>query len=133
MAQADGEVPASSDGAGGEGRLWDSTVIRSCDGGHRGQHSCNERPLGGILTGGRLGVSRNAFNKENQTAMLWAVRHERPSGAQFPFNCYRHWSTLVVRDTGDGSGHFFNRKEGVTQGDPLTMIAYVIGVLPLIR
>ena len=62
--------------------------------------------------------------------MLWAVR---PSGAQFTFNCYRHWATLVVRDIGYGSGHFLHSKEGVTQGDPLAMIAYDIGVLPLIR
>ena len=77
--------------------------------------------------------ARNAFNEENQTAMLWGVRHERPSGAQFTFNCYRHWAMIVVRDTGDGSGHFLHSKEGVTQGDPLAMIVYVIGVLPLIR
>ena len=30
--------------------------------------------------------ARNAFNEENRTAMLWAVRHEWPSGAQFTFN-----------------------------------------------
>ena len=65
--------------------------------------------------------------------MLWAVHHEWPSGAQFNFNCYCHWSTLVVRDTGDGSGHFLHSKERMTQGDPLVMIAYGIGVLPLIR
>ena len=34
--------------------------------------------------------ARNAFNEEKRTAMLWAVRHEWPSGAQFTFNCYRH-------------------------------------------
>ena len=65
--------------------------------------------------------------------MLWAVRHEWPSGAQFTFNCYRHWATLVFHDTGDGSGHFLHSKEGVTQGDPLAMIAYGNGALPLIR
>ena len=77
--------------------------------------------------------TRNAFNEENRTAMLWAVRHEWPSGAQFTFNCYRHWATLVVRNTEDGSGHFLQSKEGVTQGDLLAMIAYGIGVPPLIR
>ena len=77
--------------------------------------------------------ARNAFNEENRTAMLWTVRHEWPSGAQFMFNCCRHWATLVVWYTGDGSGHFLYIKEGVTQGDPLAIIAYGIGVLPLIR
>ena len=59
--------------------------------------------------------------------------HEWPSGTQFTFNCYCHWATLVVRNTEDGSGHFLHSKEGMTQGDPLAMIAYGIGVLPLIR
>ena len=64
--------------------------------------------------------------------MLWAVQHEWPGGAQFTFNCYRHWAMLVVRKTTIGSGHFLHSKESVTQGDPLSMIAYGIGVLPLI-
>ena len=76
---------------------------------------------------------RNAFNEENRIAMFWSVRHEWPSGLQFTFNCYRHWATLVVRDAGDRSGHFLHIKEGVTQRDPLAMITYDIGFLPLIR
>ena len=73
---------------------------------------------------------RNAFNEENWTAMLWAVRHEWPGGAQFTFKFYCHLATLVVRDTVDRYGHFLHSKEGVTQGDPLAMISYGIGVLP---
>ena len=45
--------------------------------------------------------ARNAFNEENRTSMLWVVRHKWPSGAYFTLNCYRHWATLVVWDTGD--------------------------------
>ena len=30
--------------------------------------------------------ARNAFNEENHTAILWAVRHKWTSGAQFTFN-----------------------------------------------
>ena len=64
--------------------------------------------------------------------MLWKVRHEWPSGAQFSFNFYRHWSTLVIR-ADNGNGHFLHSKEGVTQGDPLAMVTYGLGILPLIR
>ena len=39
----------------------------------------------------------------------------------------------MVRNTEDRSGHFLHSKESVTQGDPLSMIAYSIGVLPHIR
>ena len=77
--------------------------------------------------------ARNEFNEEKRIDMLWVVRHEWPSGAQFMFNCYPHLATLVVRDTGGGSGHFLHIKEGVNQGEHLAMIAYGIGVLPLIR
>ena len=38
---------------------------------------------------------------------------------------------MVVRNA-DGSGNFFHRKEGVTQGGPLAMISYGIGILPLL-
>jgi hypothetical protein len=76
--------------------------------------------------------AKNAFNEQNRTAMLWTVRHEWPSGARFTFNCYKHWATLVIRSN-DGTGTFLYSKEGVTQGDPLSMFAYGIGLLPLIR
>jgi hypothetical protein len=41
--------------------------------------------------------ARNAFNELNQTVMLWTIRHEWPSGARFTFNCYKHYSILVIR------------------------------------
>ena len=63
--------------------------------------------------------------------MLWVVCHKWPSGVRFAFNCYRHWSTLVIR-AGDGTGNFLHRKEGVTQGYPLFMTVYELGILPII-
>jgi hypothetical protein len=64
--------------------------------------------------------------------MLWTVRHKWPSGARFTFNCYRHWSALVVRFP-QGHAYTIFSREGVTQGDPLAMVAYGLLLLPLIR
>ena len=72
--------------------------------------------------------ARNAFNKDNRTAILLVVQFDCTSDTQFNFNCYRHWSTLMVRDV-DGSGHFLRRKKDVNQWDPLAMILFGIGIL----
>ena len=90
--QLTGEVEA-----GIEGRIHEMRVL--CE-----EHS-QEEDLGFLLID-----ARNEFNKENRTAMLWAVRHEWPSGAQFTFNCYRHWATMVVSDTGDGQVTYCTEK-----------------------
>ena len=63
--------------------------------------------------------------------MLWEVCHNWTSGARFSFNCYHNWATLLIR-VGYRTGHFLHSKEGVTQVDPLVMIAYGLGILPLI-
>ena len=75
----------------------------------------------------------NAINEENHTDLMWAVCQECPSGDQFALNLYYHWDTLVIR-AGDRTGHLLYSKEGVTQGDPLAMVAYGLGPPPpLIR
>jgi hypothetical protein len=66
----------------------------------------------------------NTFNKLNQTAILWHVRHEWPSGACYTFNCYHHWSTLVIRGVDGATSSFIHSKEGVTLGNALSMVAY---------
>ena len=76
--------------------------------------------------------ARNAFNEINRTVMLWVVRHEWPSGARFCFNCYQHHALLVNRGA-IGKTVMIPSQEGVTQGDPLAMICFGIGILPLIR
>ena len=74
--------------------------------------------------------ARNAFNEGNRIAFLWTIRHLWPSGARFVFNCYKHWSLLIMRGE-DGAITILHSKEGVTQGDPLAMVVYGVGMLPL--
>ena len=71
--------------------------------------------------------ARNGFNELNRYVILYAVRHFWPSGARFVFNCYKCFSHLVLR-----GGERLVSKEGVTQGDPLSMVAYALGLLPLV-
>ena len=71
----------------------------------------------------------NAFNSLNHIAMLLNVRNLWPRCARFVFNTYRGWSVLVLR----GQQKFLFSKEGVTQGDPLSMLVYAVGILPLIQ
>ena len=42
--------------------------------------------------------AKNTFNDIILIGMLWTVRHLWPSGDRFVFNCYRHWSSLVLRN-----------------------------------
>ena len=64
--------------------------------------------------------------------MLWKVRYLWPSGYRCVFNCYLHWSLIVLRNM-NGIASFLNSREGATQGDPPSMIAYGISILPLIK
>ena len=50
----------------------------------------------------------------------------------FFFNCYRHWSSLFFRNR-NVMAIILHSKEGVTQGYPLVMMAYGIGILTLIK
>ena len=64
--------------------------------------------------------------------MLWTIRHLWPSGARFVFNCYRQWSFIIFRK-GNGKANILHSREDVMQGDSLAIIAYRIGILPLIK
>ena len=75
---------------------------------------------------------KNTFNEINRIGMLWTFHCLWLSGSHFVFNFYRHWSLLVLWD-GSDTASFLHSREGVTQGDPLSIITYVTGILPLIR
>ena len=70
----------------------------------------------------------NAFDSINRIAPLCNARVFWPRCARFIFNTYRGCSPLVVQ----GADTFLYSREGVTQGDPLSMLLYAVATLPLI-
>ncbi|KAI2498783.1 hypothetical protein MHU86_15686 [Fragilaria crotonensis] len=72
----------------------------------------------------------NGFNELGRKAMLWTVRHTWANGARFSFNCYRHSAQLLMRRRG-GDCEIILSREGVTQGDPLSMVLYGLALSPL--
>ena len=81
-------------------------------------------------SGTKLVDARNGFNELSRLAMLWTVWHRCPAGARFALNCYKHWAQLLLRQTGEPPFTMLNI-EGVTQGEPLTMVLYGITIFPL--
>ena len=81
-------------------------------------------------SGTTLVDARNGFNKLSCLALLWTVRHCWPDGSRFVFNCYKHWAQLLLRQLGELSVTILSR-EGVTQGDPLSMVLYRITLVLL--
>ena len=69
----------------------------------------------------------NAFNSLNQEATLRNIQHLCPSLATILINTYRQPANLYV------DGNTLLSREGTTQGDPLAMSMYSVGILPLIH
>ena len=69
----------------------------------------------------------NAFNSLNRKLALLNIHQPYPSIAIILTNCYcSEISLFIDRD-------IIFPSEGTTQGDPLAMVMYALGVLPLIR
>ena len=77
--------------------------------------------------------ARNGFNELSRLAMLWTVRHLWKNGARFAFNCYRHEVQLIVRRPSGHPCYTLLSQEGVTQGDPLSMVLYGLALVPLAK
>ena len=71
---------------------------------------------------------KNAFSLSRVTT-LWYTRVLWPRCSCYLFNSYRGWSTLLIY----GVKESLCSQEGVTQGDPLSMHLYAVGLLPRIR
>ena len=74
--------------------------------------------------------TRNGFNELIRLEMIWTVLHRRPTWARFTFNCYMDWTQLLLCQPGDVPVILLSQ-EGVTQGNPLTMVLYGITLVPL--
>ena len=74
---------------------------------------------------------QNGFNELLRMVMQWTVRYQCPVGAQFEFNCYKHYAQLLLHHTGNPTTTLLSL-EGVTQGDPLSMVLYGITLVPLV-
>ena len=71
----------------------------------------------------------NAFNSVNRAAALWNARVLWPSCSRFLFNTYRGYAFLLLRT----SQEILLSREGMTQGDPLSMMFYAVATLPLVH
>jgi len=69
----------------------------------------------------------NAFNRLNRQVALRNISILNPSFARILINTYREDSKLYI------DVNFILSQEGTTQGDPLAMPMYALGIVPLIQ
>ena len=89
-------------------------------------HALNELFEQDTTEGILLVDASNAFNSLNRTATLMNVQSVCPAFAAVLVNTYRSEPSLFI------DGETIPSREGTTQGDPLAMAMYAIGILPLI-
>ena len=73
--------------------------------------------------------AKNAFNMVNRIAALWNARVLLSQCSHFFFDTHRGFARLVLR----GSDECLFSKEGVTQGDHLSMLIYAVALLLLVK
>ena len=71
----------------------------------------------------------NAFISVNRVAALWNARVLWPSCSCFLFNTYGGYAFLLLKT----SNEMLLSREGVTQGDLLSVVCYSVATLPLVR
>ena len=74
-----------------------------------------------------LADATNAFNSLNREVCLQNVQHLCPALSHLVINTCRQPANLYV------GGERLLSEEGTTQGDPVAMAMYAIGITPLLR
>ena len=74
-----------------------------------------------------LADTTNAFNCLNREVYLRNIQHICPALSPIAINTYRQPTCLIV------GGEVILSSEGTTQGDPIAMPLYALGVLPLLK
>ena len=69
----------------------------------------------------------NAFNSINRSSMLENISRLCPIVYTYAYNCYSPHARLFIV-----GGKELKSKEGTTQGDPVSMGLYGIGLIPLL-
>ena len=73
----------------------------------------------------------NAFNTLNRKATIHNIRIKCPSFAKYIENTYKEPAQLYVRDRNTNRCETITSEEGTTQGDPVAMAMYAIGLAKL--
>jgi hypothetical protein len=82
--------------------------------------------------GSALFDARNGFNELNRYLMLWNMAHLWNRGRRFAFNCSCHWVCCLLQTEPGEPPIVIHLKEGITQGDCLTMSLYGVALMPLV-
>ena len=70
----------------------------------------------------------NAFNSLNRNVLLHNIQYICPAMSTYIRNCYQKHSRLFIAGGGE-----VRSAEGTTQGDPLAMAGYGVGITPLFQ
>ncbi len=95
-------------------------------------HSMNDIFADDDTEGLLLVDASNAFNTLSRPAMLWNCRVLWPRCSLFLFNFYRGFAVIALKGAACRTLQVMHSREGTTQGCPLAMLAYSVGILPLI-
>ncbi|KAG0719760.1 hypothetical protein GWK47_049860 [Chionoecetes opilio] len=72
--------------------------------------------------------AKNAFNSINRKTMLHNIKIKCPSLATYADNTYSEPSKLYVNRSGSNKARVLESREGTTQGDPVAMAMYALGM-----